>query len=239
MAMTSAVITLIGIERSLSYENRSVFDDIVLPSGIDKDTLVNTIKLQAGSFEMLYSDPIFLTASINIWSKGWLETWKKWVEALAAEYDPIENYNRYEDLKIEHSGSDNRSGRTQSSDNRSGSNTQNGSMNESNSSTSTDQVSAFNSSSFQDKDKNTSSGSGNTTSNSSGSFTDNNIGNIQNSEQGTDQYTDKHTNHIHGNIGVTTSQQMLASELDIIPRLDIINMIADDWHNEFNLLIYN
>ena len=238
MAMTSAVITLIGIERSLSYENRSVFDDIVLPSGIDKDTLVNTIKLQAGSFEMLYSDPIFLTASINIWSKGWLETWKKWVEALAAEYDPIENYNRYEDLKIEHSGSDNRSGRTQSSDNRSGSNTQNGSMNESNSSTSTDQVSAFNSSSFQDKDKNTSSGSGNTTSNSSGSFTDNNIGNIQNSEQGTDQYTDKHTNHIHGNIGVLTNQSMVESEIRLREDYNIYRLISDLFIKEFCIMTY-
>lgn len=45
--------------------------------------------------------------------------------------------------------------------------------------------------------------------------------------------------HIHGNIGVTTSQQMLAAELDIIPRLDLIDLIADDWHQQFNLLIYN
>ena len=51
--------------------------------------------------------------------------------------------------------------------------------------------------------------------------------------------SNKFDSHIHGNIGVTTSQQMLASELDIIPRLDIIDMIADDWHDEFNLLIYN
>lgn len=43
---------------------------------------------------------------------------------------------------------------------------------------------------------------------------------------------------IHGNIGVTTSQQMLTSELDLIPRLDLIDYIADDWHSEFNLMIY-
>lgn len=44
---------------------------------------------------------------------------------------------------------------------------------------------------------------------------------------------------VHGNIGVTTSQQMLAAELDIIPRLDIIDYIADDWHSEFCLMMYN
>ena len=45
--------------------------------------------------------------------------------------------------------------------------------------------------------------------------------------------------HIHGNIGVTTSQQMLASELDLVPRLDIIDYIVDDWHQEFCLFLYN
>ena len=208
MAMTSAVITLIGIERSLSYENRSVFDDIVLPSGIDKDTLVNTIKLQAGSFEMLYSDPIFLTASINIWSKGWLETWKKWVEALAAEYDPIENYNRYEDLKEEHTGSDTRKGST----NRSGNN----------------------SSSFQDKDKNTTSASGTSSNSASGNYSDTGA----NEEQGTDQHLTKHTNHIHGNIGVTTSQQMLESEMKLRENYNIYRLISDLFIKEFCIMTY-
>ena len=46
------------------------------------------------------------------------------------------------------------------------------------------------------------------------------------------------SSHMHGNIGVTTSQQMLTSELDLIPRLDLIDYIADDWHSEFCLSIY-
>lgn len=44
--------------------------------------------------------------------------------------------------------------------------------------------------------------------------------------------------HIHGNIGVTTSQQMLQAEMDIAPKLDLIDFIADDWHSEFNLMLY-
>lgn len=44
---------------------------------------------------------------------------------------------------------------------------------------------------------------------------------------------------IHGNIGVTTSQQMLGSEFDIIPRLDTYEFIADDFHSEFCLRLYN
>ena len=44
---------------------------------------------------------------------------------------------------------------------------------------------------------------------------------------------------IHGNIGVTTSQQMLESELNLIPRLDLIDFIADDFREEFCLYVYN
>lgn len=43
---------------------------------------------------------------------------------------------------------------------------------------------------------------------------------------------------IHGNIGVVTSQQMLTAELDLNPRLDVIDYIADDFKQEFCLLMY-
>lgn len=53
--------------------------------------------------------------------------------------------------------------------------------------------------------------------------------------------TDKrvYDSRIHGNIGVVTSQQMLRSELDLIPELDLLDFIADDFHAEFNIMIYN
>lgn len=51
--------------------------------------------------------------------------------------------------------------------------------------------------------------------------------------------TTKTALHSYGNIGVTTSQQMLEAELDLVPRLDLLDYIADDWHIEFNLMMYN
>lgn len=57
--------------------------------------------------------------------------------------------------------------------------------------------------------------------------------------QGSGTDTREFSSNISGNIGVTTSQQMLAAELDIVARLDLINFIADDWHSEFNLFVYN
>lgn len=44
--------------------------------------------------------------------------------------------------------------------------------------------------------------------------------------------------HISGNIGVTTSQQMLEQELQIAPKLNIIHIIADSFKQRFCLLVY-
>lgn len=46
------------------------------------------------------------------------------------------------------------------------------------------------------------------------------------------------SSRIHGNIGVTTSQQMLNAELDITPRLDIYEKIVSDFKAQFCILVY-
>ena len=43
---------------------------------------------------------------------------------------------------------------------------------------------------------------------------------------------------IHGNIGVTTSQQMLQSELDIAPKLNVYDYIINSFKNRFCLQVY-
>lgn len=53
----------------------------------------------------------------------------------------------------------------------------------------------------------------------------------------TDDLEGHHEGHVHGNIGVTTSQQMLQSELDIA-RFNIYENIADLFIDEFCILIY-
>ena len=50
--------------------------------------------------------------------------------------------------------------------------------------------------------------------------------------------TASRTSRIHGNIGVTTSQQMLESELDIAPRLNFYRFIAEEFKKRFCILVY-
>ena len=51
-------------------------------------------------------------------------------------------------------------------------------------------------------------------------------------------YYDTIDTHIHGNIGITSSQDMFKQQIDIIPYYDLVDYIATDWHQEFNLYIY-
>ncbi len=47
-----------------------------------------------------------------------------------------------------------------------------------------------------------------------------------------------HTSNVHGNIGVTTSQQMLNQELDVAGRTDIYSYIVRSFKNRFCLMVY-
>ena len=132
-------------------------------------------------------------------------------------------------------------------------------------STNTDEISAYNSASFQNDKKNTTNSSNssetNTTTNStrtdnltesnSNTRTDNLT--ESNSNTRTDNLTESNSNtrtdnlsektssnrigRAHGNIGVTTSQQMLQSELDIA-KWNIYEQITDLFLSEFCIMVY-
>ena len=63
-------------------------------------------------------------------------------------------------------------------------------------------------------------------------------GSMTHGEKIDDDITLTHTSRIHGNIGVTTSQQMLEQELLVAPKLNIINYIIESFKNRFCLMVY-
>lgn len=103
--------------------------------------------------------------------------------------------------------------------------TGNGSHNNSSSQTGSDSntitttKAAFNSNSYEPYEKNASSGTSNGSGSDSGSF------------------NEGHTLRAYGNIGVTTSQQMLESEWDVA-KLNIYIAIADLFKDEFCIQVY-
>lgn len=91
--MSSATLTLIGM---YNWDN-TLFDNMQLPDGIDKATLIDSILMRSGEFEVLYSDFDFMKYSIGAWSRKWYPTLERWVDALSIRYNPLENYDRQEE----------------------------------------------------------------------------------------------------------------------------------------------
>lgn len=91
--MSTAKISLIGLTKFDS----SLFDDLHLPDGIDKDLFINSLLLKGGEFEVLYPEPDFMRFSIGVWGRKWYRTFAEWLKGTRAEWNPIYNYDRYEE----------------------------------------------------------------------------------------------------------------------------------------------
>ena len=231
--MSIAKITLTGQEIWLQKNNQSVFDLLSLPEGIDKDNVVDNIILECGEFETLYSDPYFMRSAIGTWSNKHYRTFEKWIAALNLEYNPLENYDRQEDWtdtgdeNTKTKFTDDTTAETDSSTTSEGSSNQNGNTE--------DLVSAYDSNTYQESEKHVI--------DTDEDHTDEVTSNTKltnDSEQNTEgekDTIDKHTGRIHVNIGVTTSQQMLQSELDIA-RFNIIQEITNLFMTELCICVY-
>lgn len=230
--MAQAKITLIGVENYLNPE-RSVFDSMILPEGIDKNVLIGSIILRCQEFELLYSDPDFLIPAVGVWSRKNYRTFDKWVKALDVEYDPLYNYDRTEEYTDTHTGSSNRTGSFNSTG--SGSNTLTNNLTDTTADTLTHSEKAYNDTNYVGTTQDQSNGSIARTGTASNALSNSNQG--SDSDQSSDSYTNVHKARLFGNIGVTTSQQMLQSELDIA-RWNLYEHIADLFCNEFCIMVY-
>ena len=95
--MASAKMTLIGM---YNYRN-DIFSELVLPTGIDADLFKNALLMKGGEFEVLYPDPDFLKYSIKIWSSKWFRTFSEWLRGTEQRWNPIYNYDRFEESRNE------------------------------------------------------------------------------------------------------------------------------------------
>lgn len=225
--MSSAKLTLIGINRFFNNLDQDLFKDIVIPASIDKELLTNNMLMQGGEFEVLYADPYFMQKAIGIVSRKWYPTFIKWVTAMNAEFNPIENYDRYEDTVLTNKGTVKNTG-TQTSD---------GSYEDHpdahNENDGEGKVSAYNSSDYEP----------NSSDHNEGHSWADNVGSNHNMRQDnltqTNDITNKTIAHIHGNIGVTTSTALLNEYISLYGSFNIIEAMTDVLLKELVIPIYD
>lgn len=203
---------LLSIMGLYEYDD-TLFQGLQLPEGLNKDTVINEILLQCAELEILYQDVNIMKLAITTWSVANMYTWQKLYDTVVVEYNPIWNVDaNITDTLI---GSENRD------IDRTGS----GSNNETVNLTDTEAVKGFNSDTWADSRKNTKGGTDNTALSSSEVINDDVARN------------ETRTQHRTGNIGVTTTQQMLEQERQIAD-FNMISYIAQSFKQRFCLLIY-
>ena len=213
-----ARITLWGFYQ---YDS-TLFYGVVLPDGIDKDNLVANIMRNSGDLYPYHQVPEYLKRNITFWFSRRLFDFERMYEALRVEYSPIENYDRKENTtrNYENSGTDKESttlGSTTTSTNIGSNDNEN-------------KVSAYNENAYTNREKDTQ--SYNSTLTNTGSGTD-----VKQTEYGLKR-KEVEDIRVHGNIGVTTSQQMIESEMELRAKYDIYKIISREFEREFLVQVY-
>lgn len=86
--------------------DQTIFDLMQIPEALDKDTLVDNLLAETAELEVLYPNPVVFKNLVGVWSAKQIDIWNRLYATTQYDYNPIENYNRYE------TGSDSGTGRT-------------------------------------------------------------------------------------------------------------------------------
>ena len=200
---TTPKLTLIGL---YNYTEGDIFENIVVPTDLDKSDFIDRLLFTRGELSVLYPDPVFLKSQITAWSEHWLPNFTRIYQTLSAEYNPLHNFDRYEEIEdaegIGKVSEMHSTGRTDTE--------------------TESKISAYNDTSYQPDSKSTA-GSGNVSNGDSAERTDRNL---------------LHDAHLYGNVGLTTSQQMVAEETKLRLHNRIYDIMGDVFAQELLILVY-
>lgn len=224
--------------------NIDIFNGLTLPedSPLDRLTLINTIIMKCGLNIPMYADPSVMASAINVWSAKNQYTFEHVGKIYLAEYSPIENKNYYTDRSRDLT--DNTTGDSSKTDNTTSNTsgtTQKATAHTGTDTTrETDTTSAYNETTFSNKDQIATTlehgeninESGNASTNSQTART---VGVESSSDK---EVTENETVHEHGNIGVSTNFDLQAGEYRLLNDFRPYDFIAGLFENELTLYIY-
>lgn len=226
--LTNQQIATTGL-LDLLYFDDTVMDNFTVPEGIDRQLALDTIYQRCGLTPLYHPDPAWLKFYVGRWCSKNAKTWDELYKTTVQEYNPIYNYDRTEET------TDTRSGTRSLSEDTSSNTKQNGdtSVTDTSSDSSEHTISADNSDSYEPGYKDVSSRQDSQASESSNRVD-------VTGDRAVDETTRETYSHklrAYGNIGVTTTQEMLEAQRTVV-RYNVYNEIADSFKEEFCLYIY-
>lgn len=222
---TKATLSVLGL---YNYDP-DLFALMQIPEDLDGDVLVENILMECAELETIYPDPNFMKFAINSWSKKELPVWEKLSDLWAIDLAAADEYDferkRTPDLKLTKTGTE--------TDTQTGNITDSGNNDRTADLTVTGSVSAYNASTFENRDKTTTSGTdkyaiGNTRTFNSVA-TAKTFNNRQDAETGNETITEK---------GRKKPLYELVSGASDIAVNNIYDYITDSFKKRFCILVY-
>lgn len=236
-------LTLIGLYKHVP----ELFDMLALPAAYDKDTFIDTVLLDHGEKRVVYPEPDFFKYAVGVWSRKWASSLERIALALESEYNPIYNYDRFEkwedhekgDYKnrVENSGDDvtTNTGTVKT--------TETGTTTETTTDMETERtVSAFNENGYQPEEKSVVNGTVTREPDTTQTVTPDTTQTLTHGAiedgSGDDRRDRTHDAHLYGNIGVTTSMQMVTEELTLRTNNNMYAIAAELFADDLLLMLY-
>lgn len=228
----------------------TVLDGLECPEELDINALKSVVKMRLGLCYPTYDEPEVFKAMLTTWSFTHQWNMQHLIKANSADYAPLENYDRYEDgnetitrngtVKDKNTETRDLTDKTDSeSSGKAHTDTSSKTDN-----TSTNTVSAYNTEGFSNDNKTVDDGSGSsdsdTTTSGETSETARHTGTNVNDRDIINDSKDVNDRniHTHGNIGVTTTQQMFESEIALVRGYNIYYEICNWIERDLFLQIY-
>lgn len=241
--MPKATLSILGL---YNFDN-TIFDNFALPAQMnnEKETLIDNLLMECAEFEILYADPDFMKQAIKAWSRSMVSIWEKLYATTQFNYDPIANYDRNEtwtdtdSRKIQNDRTPNLTNTTTYG--KTDTLTHNTTDTLTHGHVITDAENSYENAGFVDARKETNSGNDATA--KTGTETTVGSGTDSLKTTGTDSNVEQHSGNIvhtgraYGNIGVTTTQQMIEQERESV-LFNMFHVIINDFKMRFCLLIY-
>ena len=202
--------------------DNSIFDAMVVPSQIDKDTLVMNILDECAELEILYTNPDFIKNAIGYWSLRRYHAWDKLQTVLYENYDPFVNIKRDEIRTITQTR--NLANSANETRNLAGSN------NETRNMTDTTKTNAYDSGTGTVREALEMTGTDNV------ATTDTGTRNVTGTDTGTIMTTENF--HVEGDSAITDAQDVAVKESKLRLEYDLYNIIIDEFKRRFCLLVY-
>lgn len=223
------------------------FSGAFVPAPLNLDAVISAIMVRCGLLTPMFNDPETFTNSVSHWffTKQW--TFEHIIKIIQAEYDPSENVFEIKNEKTKYGHINTKTGGYKDTEGGKDSEELSGKdqrdISNKGTDSTTNTISAFNSSGYQ-PDTKSDLLHGHTVDDdvSYGKKTEttfgHNVERVYNSEKDTQSGTDEIITSRHGNIGVTSVDQLFEQELSLLRHFDAYGFIAELFEKDNMIMIY-